>query len=138
MRRYWWLLGVIALLSGRAQAAGWTDCTSGLNASPVKDGRCAKWSETGTSDSGVLTVATGARCDDTGNTNITVYRALKNGTKLHEWWSLEDGASCGPDATTDDCGTTELPPGYYVFVPETPDAGTAQAQCIGDYASPAQ
>lgn len=115
------VLVAIALVSGDVQAAGWFRCGSTtITQNTIDNSRCSTWTETGTADSGLLIVETAtAKIVNTGSTDWTIWDAdCATGTKANVWWSTQDGASCGPLATTDDCGSTEVVEGCYVIDPD--------------------
>jgi hypothetical protein len=124
------LIILLALLwGGMATGAGWYDLrnTAQLTNTLTSKGNTVTWTETGTTDSGLLVVEVSAYCDNTGTTDFTVWRAESDGTKLNIWEGpIMDTASCAAGAGTDTCGTVALVPGFYIF---DPDASTAAAVC---------
>lgn len=116
----WFLLFVAFAISSPAWAADWSKPT--LPCSTPGKFETATWSESGTSDSGMLTTLCNVTIDNTGTEPWVLWRAnCSTGIAINIWWTTTDAGDCS-DTAADDCGSTEAPPGCYIIVPSATGA----------------
>lgn len=116
----------VCFATAPALAADWSK--PNLKCSKEGTQEISTWSESATTDSGVLNVLCPTKCSNTGSTDFTVYSATSSGTKLAIWLGpVQDGVSCSPNAGNTTCNEVTLDPGTYVF---DPDATAASATCV--------
>ena len=121
---------MVLALAPAAHAADWS-------IDQVRSGDYATWVESGTTDSGVVCFPNGAKVDNIGATDFTLYAATPSGTKLFELHGpVKAGSggatsSCSPPDTypigsNETCGAVIVDPGCYIADPDG-TGGSAQA-----------